>query len=444
MRRYVLFAFAASIPFVDMSRFFLGGNGSVAEGLILPMMFAALVALSVGTTAARRALMSPTTLLVGLWLFLGVFSWLAFGAKHPVEVVRLVEYALVYATVAALVTGRRSTKALLWGLIVGAFVAALVCVVHRLVGSTNTFFQQWAGMEEGWYYAEDNFRVHGSFGNPLNTVTYLSATGALAYALMRGSVGVRKWVFAATAVGALVALLFTGSKSALLAPILIAALERRVKILLGLATLGVAAYFGGAFDTLIVRAGVGADFDGSVLQRLYVLGSGLRVIFDHPLLGVGVGNFGDAYLTYKHPKAALNASSFTTENLVLQTAAEMGILAAVAFVAVFARSYAVYARVEVFGPRAGLTSIEVTLSRAASLALLMYAAISMIQSNGSADLNLLLFTFFGLQQGIRSRLADARLPRVSGSDSGDREFVSRRPMPRPLTRPDRASPSLST
>jgi O-antigen ligase len=71
--------------------------------------------------------------------------------------------------------------------------------------------------------------------------------------------------------------------------------------------------------------------DVSIIQRLKLLKGGLNMFFDHPFLGVGVGNFVTHIKDYSNIIVALVA-----HNSYLHIAAELGIIGLILFISIFA------------------------------------------------------------------------------------------------------------
>jgi O-antigen ligase len=65
--------------------------------------------------------------------------------------------------------------------------------------------------------------------------------------------------------------------------------------------------------------------DVTALERLYMWGSGLQIIRDYPITGVGMGGVSQVYPTYKDPRA-LRERRGHLHNNVVQVAAERGLL----------------------------------------------------------------------------------------------------------------------
>jgi putative inorganic carbon (hco3(-)) transporter len=65
--------------------------------------------------------------------------------------------------------------------------------------------------------------------------------------------------------------------------------------------------------------------DVTALERLYMWGSGLRIMRDHPITGVGMNGVSQVYPTYKDPRA-LRERRGHLHNNVMQVTAERGLL----------------------------------------------------------------------------------------------------------------------
>lgn len=67
--------------------------------------------------------------------------------------------------------------------------------------------------------------------------------------------------------------------------------------------------------------------EGGSTVRLELLGAGIRAMLDHPLIGVGIGNFGSYLPTYER---------YPVHNSVIQVASELGVIACLVFVTALA------------------------------------------------------------------------------------------------------------
>ena len=65
--------------------------------------------------------------------------------------------------------------------------------------------------------------------------------------------------------------------------------------------------------------------DLTALERLYMWGSGLQILRDHPWTGVGIGGVKRVYAGYKHPQAVRDQRTHLHNN-PMQVAAERGLM----------------------------------------------------------------------------------------------------------------------
>ena len=90
----------------------------------------------------------------------------------------------------------------------------------------------------------------------------------------------------------------------------------------------------GTSDVLWARADLAGVVEDGGLQRVLVYDSFLQMIADRPLLGVGPGAFAGVYETsYRMPGSSNDPETFTAENVLLSTAAQLGVPAALVLLA---------------------------------------------------------------------------------------------------------------
>jgi O-antigen ligase len=396
---FLLFAFAASIPLTDLSRYYLG-SGSVAELLL------AVLLLVLPLTFVKSEFRLPIGLaLLYFVLVLAVWSWTMAVYREPQywaplqALVRQAEYFAVALVISQVANDVQRRLALMWGLVLGCSMALLITAVHWFAGPDSTLFLGW-GPPGAEGYTEETFRAWGPFGNPLPLVSFLSAfLGIFLVLAMRETRPRRRGIWIGFLAATMLVLVMTGSRSALFVmviPILyglrflsfrgmIRAASISVFLLIPIAFTNVA---GVAISRL---AELGGD-DFSVVQRLMVFKSALTMMGDHPLLGVGADNFPKAYYPdYLEQGASLDPSTFTPENMFLLAGAENGILAMLLFAS--ALFFIVW---QGFRLSERLGSHEDRLfSEALALALLCFTATSLIHSSSDAASRMLLFTMLG-------------------------------------------------
>ena len=107
----------------------------------------------------------------------------------------------------------------------------------------------------------------------------------------------------------------------------------RLLAVLGAAALGV--FFAPAYMADRLTSLADPRYDDSARERLHMWTSGLEMVKDHPLFGVGVGAVKRLYPSYVHPRAGKRSTGHLHSNPV-QIAAERGLLGLAAWVWIWA------------------------------------------------------------------------------------------------------------
>lgn len=189
------------------------------------------------------------------------------------------------------------------------------------------------------------FAYISTFGNPIFFAQYLAAMIplSLALCLSRPSSGLRRIFFGLAALLMLLFLLLTRSFAAYLglgAAILVMGIGlagSRVKlkrVLIRVTVIGFALILAGSFFSPILRAKLSSRrLHG--LMRIYVWQSTLKMIGEHPIMGVGAGNFRVTYPLYRSPQEKKvtwkGVIYFSAHNDFLQVWAEAGTLGLICF-----------------------------------------------------------------------------------------------------------------
>lgn len=409
MIRFLLFAFAASIPLTDLSRYYLG-SGSIPELLLV-----ALLLIWPLTLVNSRFRLSIGLALLFFVLILAVWSWTiaVYREPHywasPLALVRQVEYFAVALVISQLASDAQRRLVLMWGLVAGCCLALLITAIHWVAGPDSTVFYGW-GPPWAAGYTVETFRVWGPFGNPLTLVNYLATfLGIFTVFTIRASGHMWQFVWGSLLLCTVLGLVMTGSRSALLVtviPILFGLRFLTARGVIRVAVLGLFLLFPVvASNIATVALSRLAELSGdslSVVQRVLVLKSSVAMMADHPVLGVGSGNFAEAYYPdYLEPGASLDPTTFTPENMFLLAGAEHGILAMLLFAfALFVIVWQGFRRSRTAGSHQ-----DRLISEALALALLCFTATSLIQSSSDAASRLLLFLMLGFMlsmQGARN------------------------------------------
>lgn len=138
---------------------------------------------------------------------------------------------------------------------------------------------------------------------------------------------------------ALAAVVVTGSRSGMLKLVFIGAyyvFQSRYKMLSALGIAALAAVLWVAMPVqyqqrylTVMTFAEGGELDASNEIRVEVWKAGLRMFADHPVLGVGAGQFSTAYGTVYSGRA--HGAWFNPHNLLLQVACELGIIGLILF-----------------------------------------------------------------------------------------------------------------
>lgn len=406
----LLFLFAASLPLVDVTRSLIGA-GSATELLLVCLVLAWLVTLPRSTFR-----LTPGLLLLFLVLIVAIWSWWIAQARQPVgagwvsglRIAREVEYFGAALVISQLCRARDAMMALVGGLCSGLLIALAFVAAQWVLGPDASTFFAWGPAWAGLYTIHD-FRVWGSFGHPLNLVNYLAAFLGICTALVRRDIGARRVVWLGLVICVVLALILTGSRTVLLVvpiPLIYGLTSRSARGLwwaVGSVTLLLVPILATNLATVAIDrlADLGSS-DPSVTQRVLVFESALKVMINHPILGVGPGQFAAAYVdAYMDPRASLDPSTFTPENIFLLTGAELGLAGLLLFVSalivIVARGWGSSAE---HGQRG-------VLGEAVSLGVACLVMSSMTQESSDAASRLLLYTLLG----VLLALADARTVR---------------------------------
>lgn len=302
----------------------------------LPIGTLAMVAALTGLVLQREALRTPTF----LWLLAAWMAWAVLGytvTRYPDLVYEsLIERGKIFLVTLVAVNALRS------GTQVRAFMLFML-VTYVLFPARSTLVN---------YFITGNTlfgRAIGPFiyGNPndLAALTIMMLGPALALWASAPSGSWVRWVSVAGAAPLIVVIVLTQSRGGFLA---LAAMALPSAIALGRRRPWTAAAFAAVVGlTLLLApaafwdrmAGLGKarrvetigemDPEGSARQRFAVLKNALRIIDDHPLLGVGLGAYEQANFDYNPALGHLD-----THNTYLNIMAETGLPGVVLFLAI--------------------------------------------------------------------------------------------------------------
>ncbi|MGH9418036.1 MAG: O-antigen ligase family protein [Terriglobales bacterium] len=285
------------------------------------------------------------------------------AADRGVAAAQLGEYAKALVVFYLVVNMLDTPRVWRWGVnavLLAASLMSLPVIYQGLTGSRSTF----AGFGTMIYASVVNgkfsWRPGGTLGDPnFLAMVLVAALPLAALQALEPRAGVRRWLaLAALALGALGAL-FTYSRGGFLGMLLLAIvllLRHRRRRLVALALVVVAAgAVAVAPHTLWAR--VATLFQNSITQpgqqmtdpsfrdRRHEMLAGALMFLDHPLVGVGPGNFEDQYLKYS-ARAGLSGETTVRDphSLYTQIAAETGLVGLAAFVWLVVAAFALMER----------------------------------------------------------------------------------------------------
>lgn len=369
-----------AIPFGSLRQIQAGPfTISIAE-VTTAMVFAAWLA---QLMAQRKTAIDSPRLLLPLAIFLGVLllstlvaSSLSASLK---EILKWLELSLVFLVVATSVKEQHQIN-----LLVGFLLAA--GILEALFGMYQFFTRSGPA---GFLLGARFMRAFGTFGQPnpfagyLGLVLPLACGLAISSVLKRASFKLTSFLlFGAIAVTLLAAILMSLSRGAWLAffaaiSVIAIAVSRRALVYLSLLLFLVAILLGlGAFNALpkpvTARLSIITDYvrifdvrkvtltseNWAIVERMANWQAAWGMFTDHPLLGVGIGNYGVMY-----PQYALEGWENTTghaHNYYLNLLAETGIIGLTAYLLFWSVAF-VYAgkalaRVKRAGQRYGVVS----------------------------------------------------------------------------------------
>ncbi len=257
------------------------------------------------------------------------------------EVIKWTEFAAVYFASVWFTRTRKQLRLIAWALVAGGLSEAFLGYYQFALQAGPAAF----GLHRAF------FRSYGTFDQPNPYAGYLNMVLPLAVALgVTSPSRWERWCFRAAATVIGLAVVASQSRGALLAGFVAllavtAFLFTRIRPFVGVAGLGVICVALGAtvgvvpsgpITRVLTAVGLGdvsfgnvTDANFSAVERAAHWLAGVRMFAAHPLLGVGIGNYSQAYPMF-HPRGWY-ASLEHAHNYYINIAAEAGIAGLTAY-----------------------------------------------------------------------------------------------------------------
>ena len=276
------------------------------------------------------------TLLVGCYLFICLVSaWNGYNVKVSLEKTWHVAYTMVGPFILAsfVIKDRIRRRSLLLPISISLAIACIYEIYQGLIG---------LGSEGGFL---GRLQLAGQIVQVVPLVVFASTSETWKKKYTQAGL-----VF--LSLFAIIALIFTGVRGAWVAMGVVLAvtflkipvkLQQKIYFMFALTIISIAIFFVQPKLQNTFVSGVTLKTQ-SVSERLLMWRSAGSMFLDYPLLGIGLGNFGDLYeQKYILPEAKEGRHPHP-HNIYLQTLSEAGILGFVSFVAVWAYAFTVLVR----------------------------------------------------------------------------------------------------
>lgn len=416
--RILLLALIFAVPFARWTKVEFGGFSVSAADFLLALVAAFWLARSL---VDRRLTLHFGPALVGALVLLGASLLSALFAEHfPTalgELVKLAEMITIGLFAAAAFRDERVSAFALQALVFAAGCESLVALAQTITSSGP-----------GNFAVGDFVRAYGDFDQPNALGGYLAMALPFGVALSTRPWPTRPYLITATVLIAL-ALAATLSRGAWLGTVIgfsvmaaVWSLRTRRWLLLTLvlvAVMGAAAAIGLAprqiSDRLTVLGENFVVFDAryvqvnptnfSLVERMAHWQAAWAMALDHPLVGVGPGNYEEAYIRYFLPGWPLALGH--AHNIYLNTLAELGVIGLLAFLGFLVMVFARLA--QALRAKAGRHDYERAALLAALAALTAFCVHNLFDNMFVHAIGIQVGLLIGLAEAIAGRITSERV-----------------------------------
>lgn len=332
-----------------------------APSILQPMILVAggLVLLCRDDFRPARVLRTPLSIALAAYVLVAFVSsnWARDAAVTDADLIDLIKSVMLLLIAATIAASWKALRRALAALVIGAVVISILTIIQVAAGDPTLQFGGLAKIDEGHLYGNV---THLRPAGPLGDANYLARILILAFPLAaflgvhRPSRRERIALIAAAGIIA-IAVLFTYSRGGMLtlaAVGLLMVLLGRVRITAANALLGFVLVLALlptdvgrrllTIESLISKDTELSVVDASAAKRRQLLKVGWSIFLDHPMLGVGFGNFGSNYPPYAN-RVGMTALDYVPagvrqfpHNLYLEIAVETGLLGLLAFLGAMA------------------------------------------------------------------------------------------------------------
>ena len=338
--------------FIYIFTIYINLSSLLIEAYNFPSIAKALVALMTALIFMRSLLFRDRyrgwvlfVVLLGLYAFLGTIS-AVFAADYELAQSTLIEYlkdALLGIIVVLLIQRPSSLRCAIWSILAAGILMGSISVFQQLTGTYNNEYWGLASVK----LTTTGERLSGPIGDPNFYAQIMALVTPLAIwavwtekkLLLKG---LAAWAFFVS----VMTVIFTFSRGGFLAMILAFMImaffrpPRLPAVLLGSMTIIILFQFIPlnyqdritSLLNILPNSRTGGYVDESVQGRASENLVALNIFFDHPILGVGVGNYNIYYQEYSR-KLGLDPrlQDRSAHNLYLEVAAERGLLGLLVF-----------------------------------------------------------------------------------------------------------------
>lgn len=244
-------------------------------------------------------------------------------------VLRLGEYALAYFCCWRLFRDDLSLQRLEQGLAALGILFALVGMLQFAIGPVRSAASFVWGPSWVSTYEADQFSVYSVFSNPINFSAFCATLVPFSLEKMRCLEGWNRVLFGASFLASAVCVPLAGSRTGVICALVGILVTLRLRLRYWFVPVAACAFLVSIGITTHISERLFLQTDESVenvLGRIASAKDAVQLISDHPLAGVGIGQYPEVVMrNFRGDVSAQEYESLTAEDTFLQFGAEMGL-----------------------------------------------------------------------------------------------------------------------